>query len=242
MKVFLDDERETPEGWIRTRTVKDTVDLLCTKEVEELSLDNDLGPFEPEGYKVMDALELLVYSDKTFPIPTLTIHSQNLARSEYMRKAYSSILKMRKQQMDEEAKKLSCDYTFYAHKPQSGGWYDEDHSEEHMFEYEIDENQVIKLLASCLLTNKRLDPGGGGNCPEKGYNVVILKGGKTLPTPDYKRLCGMADIIADQFIAEIEKAEKERKEREARETAQRLEDSQRRQYLALKKKFEPEKE
>ena len=44
MKVYLDDVRQAPEGWVRTYTVAETIELLKTGEVVELSLDHDLAP------------------------------------------------------------------------------------------------------------------------------------------------------------------------------------------------------
>jgi len=43
MKVFLDDIRTEPAGWKRTKTADETIDLLLNNQVEELSLDYDLG-------------------------------------------------------------------------------------------------------------------------------------------------------------------------------------------------------
>lgn len=43
MKVFLGDCREAPECWVRSYTPKETIELLKFNEVEELSLDHDLG-------------------------------------------------------------------------------------------------------------------------------------------------------------------------------------------------------
>jgi hypothetical protein len=91
MKVYLDDERETPEGFIRTYTVEETIKLLQTRQVEELSLDNDLGEGLLEGHKVLDWLEESVFHDDTFPIPMIGIHSANASRVEYMHRAVKSI-------------------------------------------------------------------------------------------------------------------------------------------------------
>ncbi|MFZ6733611.1 cyclic-phosphate processing receiver domain-containing protein [Undibacterium sp. Ji42W] len=41
MKVSLDDERVTPNGWTRTYWPGDTIALLKTGEVIYLSLDHD---------------------------------------------------------------------------------------------------------------------------------------------------------------------------------------------------------
>lgn len=67
MKIYLDDERETPEGWQRSYTVEETITLLQNHEVSALSLDNDLGEGNQEGYKVLDWLEEVSYFDPSFP-------------------------------------------------------------------------------------------------------------------------------------------------------------------------------
>ena len=43
MKVYLDDIRETPEGWVRVYTAGEAIALLQTGRVQEISLDHDLG-------------------------------------------------------------------------------------------------------------------------------------------------------------------------------------------------------
>ena len=43
MKVYLDDERRTPDGWIGVKSVEECLELLNTKQVSHLSCDNDLG-------------------------------------------------------------------------------------------------------------------------------------------------------------------------------------------------------
>tara|TARA_R110002049_G_scaffold285698_4_gene467063 strand:- start:225547 stop:225711 length:165 start_codon:yes stop_codon:yes gene_type:complete len=43
MKVYLDDERETPQGWIRVYWPDEAIELLRSGEVIEISLDHDLG-------------------------------------------------------------------------------------------------------------------------------------------------------------------------------------------------------
>jgi hypothetical protein len=99
MKVYLDDERATPEGWHRVYTVGEVIVLLKTKQVKELSLDNDLGIGQPEGWIVLDWLEQTIFDDATFPIPTVTIHSSNPTRVEHMKRALQSIERIRQQQI-----------------------------------------------------------------------------------------------------------------------------------------------
>ncbi|TCG05983.1 hypothetical protein BZM27_29770 [Paraburkholderia steynii] len=43
MKLFLDDERPTTEGWHRVYWPDDAIQLLEAGVVTELSLDHDLG-------------------------------------------------------------------------------------------------------------------------------------------------------------------------------------------------------
>lgn len=99
MMIYLDDERPTPDGWTRTWTVSQTITALETRQVTHLSLDNDLGFGQAEGYHVMDWLEEKVYNDKTFPLPVITIHSSNASRVEYMKRALMNIERIRQQQV-----------------------------------------------------------------------------------------------------------------------------------------------
>ncbi|KZN68262.1 hypothetical protein N473_07500 [Pseudoalteromonas luteoviolacea CPMOR-1] len=43
MKVYLDDERQTPKGWKRVYWPLEAIELLESGEVSEISLDHDLG-------------------------------------------------------------------------------------------------------------------------------------------------------------------------------------------------------
>ncbi len=99
IKVFMDDARETPHGWHRTYTVDETIAVLQTRTVTHLSLDNDLGENQPEGYKVLDWLEETVYNDTSFPMPEVTVHSSNASRVEYMHRTLRNIERIRQQQV-----------------------------------------------------------------------------------------------------------------------------------------------
>ncbi len=99
MKIFLDDVRETPPGWERTFSVEETIELLMTRKVTELSLDNDLGDGYLEGFKVLDWLEMILYYDMDFPLPQITIHSANSVRAPIMRLVASKLENIRQQQI-----------------------------------------------------------------------------------------------------------------------------------------------
>lgn len=101
MKVFMDDARTTPEGWVRTYNIEETKNLLSTRLVTHLSLDNDLGSLDPktEGFNVLNWLDELVDSDPTFPIPEIKVHSSNAGRAQSMRLAVGRLERIRQQQV-----------------------------------------------------------------------------------------------------------------------------------------------
>ena len=93
MRVYLDDIRETPEGWVRTYSSAETIDLLKTGKVKELSLDHDLG-FEDDrdnGYKVVLWLEEQVIVNRFDPPTNITVHSDNASAIQKMIAGISQI-------------------------------------------------------------------------------------------------------------------------------------------------------
>lgn len=82
MRIWLDDFREAPPGWVRAFTPEEVIGLLRTGRVTELSLDHDLGlrtaTGERTGYDVLLWLEGEVGSGRwTAPLPGITIHTGN---------------------------------------------------------------------------------------------------------------------------------------------------------------------
>ena len=54
MKIYLDDERPIPEGWVGARWPEDVIRLLEAGGVTHVSLDHDLGDDEHgTGYDVV---------------------------------------------------------------------------------------------------------------------------------------------------------------------------------------------
>lgn len=92
MKVYLDDEREAPEGWYRCYWPDQVIRLLKKLCVTHLSLDHDLGDDEKgTGYDVLLWLEEQVVT-KGFPPPKhITVHSANVSAREKMQKAIENI-------------------------------------------------------------------------------------------------------------------------------------------------------
>ena len=77
MRVYLDDERATPEGWIRTYWPQEVITLLERGCVTEVSLDHDLGDDERgTGYDVILWLEEAV-ATRGFRPPKIVVHSAN---------------------------------------------------------------------------------------------------------------------------------------------------------------------
>ena len=67
MKIYLDDLRSSPAGWMGIKSADDVVRYLKTGCVKELSLDHDLGDenLYGSGYDVICWLEEKVFSDET---------------------------------------------------------------------------------------------------------------------------------------------------------------------------------
>lgn len=75
MKIWLDDIRTPPEGWEWARTAQEAIALLETGNVEEISLDHDLGEIL-SGYDVACWIERAVF-DKRIRLPIWHVHSAN---------------------------------------------------------------------------------------------------------------------------------------------------------------------
>lgn len=94
MKVFLDDERATPDGWVRTFWPDQTIELLKTGNVTELSLDHDLGDDDRgTGYSVLLWIEEQVALNGMQP-PIIRIHSANSSARLKMEAAVMAIHKL----------------------------------------------------------------------------------------------------------------------------------------------------
>jgi hypothetical protein len=94
MRVFLDDTREAPEGWVRVLWPEEAIRLLETREVVEISLDHDLGnDARGTGYDVILWIEEAV-ACRGFCVPKITIHSANTSARQKMELGVSSILRL----------------------------------------------------------------------------------------------------------------------------------------------------
>lgn len=98
MKVWLDDRRAAPEGWVRVRTPEEAIGLLRAGGVEELSLDNDLGldvgARERTGYDVLLWLEAEVAEGRARPPTVMAVHSGNVGAVKRMEQAIEAVRRL----------------------------------------------------------------------------------------------------------------------------------------------------
>ena len=91
MKVYLDDERQTPDGWQRVYWPQEAIELLKTGKVTHISLDHDLGNDKRgTGYDVVLWIEEAVVLHGFKP-PVITVHSSNASAREKMELGIKSI-------------------------------------------------------------------------------------------------------------------------------------------------------
>ncbi len=94
LRVFLDDERATPEGWVRVYWPDEAISLLKTNAVAEISLDHDLGNDQRgTGYDVVLWIEEAV-ALHGFKPPKMTVHSANSSARQKMEAGIQAIQQM----------------------------------------------------------------------------------------------------------------------------------------------------
>lgn len=93
MKVYLDDLRPTPNGWVRVYWPDEAIELLKTGKVDTISLDHDLGDDERgTGNDVVLWIEEAVITQQFLP-PEIRVHSANSAARAKMESGIRSIVK-----------------------------------------------------------------------------------------------------------------------------------------------------
>lgn len=94
MKVYLDDERTTPDGWTRVYWPDEAIELLKSGEVTHVSLDHDLGDDERgTGYDVVLWIEEMV-ATQGFKPPEMAVHSANSSARDKMERGIETIKKL----------------------------------------------------------------------------------------------------------------------------------------------------
>lgn len=79
LKLWLDDVRPAPEGWLRARSVNEAIDLVrrhTGRGWESASLDHDLGDFADDGGDGWRFVLWMVENDR-WPENRPNVHSMN---------------------------------------------------------------------------------------------------------------------------------------------------------------------
>jgi|SRR5581483_2622135 len=90
LKLFVDDLRECPRGWIPAKTITEAIRILSTVNIEEVSLDHDIGcrlvtgqehssneTFEPIAW-------FLLMANSPIEVVKVRIHTSNVAAGRRM--------------------------------------------------------------------------------------------------------------------------------------------------------------
>ena len=82
MKLYVDDERDCPQGWELARSYEQAMQMLSLNEYDEISLDHDIASWEEgnemTGYTILCYLERQLL-EKDNKIPYINIHTANIA-------------------------------------------------------------------------------------------------------------------------------------------------------------------
>jgi hypothetical protein len=121
-KVYLDDIRQEPDGWVRTYTADETIELLKNHNgmIDTISLDHDLAfehygndySKEKTGYDVLLFIEEQLHtSDDFIPPDVIKIHTANPSARTKMEHCLQSIqkLKMRRNSIRDKLRKHGMD-------------------------------------------------------------------------------------------------------------------------------------
>lgn len=79
MKIYVDDLRPVPSGYVGTKSVNETIRVIEAAErdgieIEVLDLDHDLGDYASDGGDAIKILDYLAERETFYPIK---IHSAN---------------------------------------------------------------------------------------------------------------------------------------------------------------------
>lgn len=92
MKLYVDDLRPIPPGWIFARGFEEAMRILASGKITYLSLDHDLGQGEgKEGYDILKIMEKAVAERKFKPPQVIIVHSDNAGARKKMEQAIESI-------------------------------------------------------------------------------------------------------------------------------------------------------
>lgn len=85
MKLWIDDIRKAPNGWVWVKTSTEAIKMLLSHPIEEISFDHDLGG-EDTAYRVAVLIETKAYEGK-LPKMIWHVHSANPVGEKNIRMA-----------------------------------------------------------------------------------------------------------------------------------------------------------
>ena len=86
MKIWVDDLRPVPSGYVGTKSVNETIELIeklenAGERIELLDLDHDLGDYVSQGGDAIKILDYLAERGTYYPV---SIHTANPVGRENM--------------------------------------------------------------------------------------------------------------------------------------------------------------
>lgn len=93
MKIWVDDLRPIPDGYVGTKSVNETIALIekletVGEEIELIDLDHDLGDYAYDGGDAIKLLDYLAERATFYPIKIHTANPVGRANMERMIKRY----------------------------------------------------------------------------------------------------------------------------------------------------------
>lgn len=76
MKIWLDDVRKAPDGYVHCRSVNEAINAikLANEPIELLDLDHDLGDYAIDGGDGIKLLDWLAETEQYYPIKLHTLN------------------------------------------------------------------------------------------------------------------------------------------------------------------------
>ena len=94
MKLYLDNQRDAPEGWLAVRWPEEAILLLATGEVTDLSLDHEFGNgICGKVDEVFDWITVAV-TKHGFKAPVITVHSTNATQQQRLQERAVAITQL----------------------------------------------------------------------------------------------------------------------------------------------------
>ena len=93
MKIWVDDLRPVPSGYVGTKSVNETIELIeklenAGERIELLDLDHDLGDYVSQGGDAIKILDYLAERGTYYPVSIHTANPVGRANMERLIKRY----------------------------------------------------------------------------------------------------------------------------------------------------------